>query len=222
MNFEENYQKLFKRDAQKSEREISFLESILPKEGLIIDAGCGDGFHAAALAEKGFKVLGIDQSKFMIDQAVSKNSKAEFLLGDLREMLIPKNNCTYSLFSSFGYEGYDSCLGNISGSLEHDGLLILDIHNIFSKVPHIPQETIEFEDHLISEKFDPITSIWTSDIEYPDGTAEKFSLRFFTPVEITGLLARHSISVEKVYGDFDANPYSTGSKRLIIVARKNL
>jgi len=222
MQFGQNYQTLFKRDVEKSRKEIAFLESILPKEGVIIDAGCGDGFHAITLSEKDYHIVGIDQSTYMINQAISKNSLVDFRQADLRTAQIPSNTCTYSLFSSFGYDDYELALANIAKSIESGGLFILDIHNSFSKVPNIPKETINFEGNLIQESFDPLSSIWTSKITYPDKSIEEFSLRFFTPTEISALLTKYSFTAEYFYGDFDKNPYTTASRRLIIVARKNL
>ncbi len=44
----------------------------LPPEGLLLDAGCGEGYYAAGLIEKGFSVLGFDLSKFAVDAAAKR------------------------------------------------------------------------------------------------------------------------------------------------------
>ena len=48
-----------------------------------MDAGCGTGRHAAALASAGFGVIGIDSSPAMIEVAQARGSSAEFEVGDI-------------------------------------------------------------------------------------------------------------------------------------------
>jgi len=56
---------------ERTAGEIDFILSILPvKPGArILDIGCGFGRHSLELARRGFDVLGIDPSAFMIDAA---------------------------------------------------------------------------------------------------------------------------------------------------------
>jgi SAM-dependent methyltransferase len=49
----------------------------------VVDAGCGTGWHAAFLAERGFSVVGIDSSAAMIDVAQARGSDATFAVADL-------------------------------------------------------------------------------------------------------------------------------------------
>lgn len=41
----------------------------MPEDGIIIDAGCGEGYYSAIIAEDGYSVLGVDLSKFAVDAA---------------------------------------------------------------------------------------------------------------------------------------------------------
>jgi len=50
-------------------QELPFLVSSLPPGGSVLDAGCGTGVHARALADLGFRVTGLDQSAAMLAQA---------------------------------------------------------------------------------------------------------------------------------------------------------
>ena len=59
------------------EAECDLIERVLrtydgSKFGSILDLGCGTGNHALPLARRGFEVVGVDRSKFMLDQARSK------------------------------------------------------------------------------------------------------------------------------------------------------
>ncbi len=40
-----------------------------PSDGLVLDAGCGEGYYSGQISVKGFSVLGVDLSKFAVDAA---------------------------------------------------------------------------------------------------------------------------------------------------------
>ena len=46
------------------------------KERLVIDAGCGEGYYSVRLAESGFLVFGADLSKFAVDAAAKRATRA--------------------------------------------------------------------------------------------------------------------------------------------------
>jgi SAM-dependent methyltransferase len=198
MEFGPEYSRFFIRNTERIAQDIDFISKFAPKGSVCIDAGCGDGSHAAQKRKSGVK----------------------FISGDLGIMPIPKNSLTFSLFSSFGYEGYEQVLSNISASLIPGGTLIIDLHNPSLKIPTISKEPILSDGYEIREFYDQKSSIWTSCIHYPNGKTEKFSLRFFTPPEIETLLKSVGILVQDLFGDFDGSKYSTKSRRLIVVAKK--
>ncbi len=49
-----------------------------PSDTLLVDAGCGEGYYSAFLAQKGFSVIGADISKFAV-QAASKRATRNHL-----------------------------------------------------------------------------------------------------------------------------------------------
>jgi ubiquinone/menaquinone biosynthesis C-methylase UbiE len=67
---------------------IPFIEQYIPKDSLIVDAGCGDGFGSYLLAERGYRVKGIDLSDEMTEKANqrAKTDKLSFLQGDLTNL----------------------------------------------------------------------------------------------------------------------------------------
>ncbi len=48
-----------------------------PKQGYLIDAGCGEGYYTSALAEKGYCVAGVDLSRFAVNAAAKRMRKTE-------------------------------------------------------------------------------------------------------------------------------------------------
>jgi glycine/sarcosine N-methyltransferase len=59
--------------------EMPFLRATLDRRGArsILDAACGTGWHAIALAQKGYRTAGCDASPMMIEQARANASKAQ-------------------------------------------------------------------------------------------------------------------------------------------------
>src|SRR5688572_9244367 len=58
--------------------------------GLVVDLGCGSGQWARELVDTGYRVLGIDISEAMIELSRNKVPEAEFRVGSLFEVEIPR------------------------------------------------------------------------------------------------------------------------------------
>ena len=111
-NFSSDYDRFVSWSGRLSV-EIPFLESKLRKSGArrVLDAACGTGMHAIALAQVGFEASGADLSVGMITRA-RENAQAAGL--DLPFKAAGFGNVT----ATFGPESFDAllCLGN---SLPH-------------------------------------------------------------------------------------------------------
>jgi len=69
----------------KNEYEIGqIIDNTMPThESVILDIGCGTGHHVGVLQEKGYNVIGIDNSNDMIQQAKKKFPNGNFKKGDI-------------------------------------------------------------------------------------------------------------------------------------------
>ena len=56
----------------------ALVEEFTPAGGLVLDAGCGEGYYSNRLAEAGYPTLGVDLSKFAVD-AAAKAARAHRL-----------------------------------------------------------------------------------------------------------------------------------------------
>ena len=79
-----------------------------------------------------------------------------------------------------------------------------------------------------SQIADPATQVvamtFIFDEVAPDGALRRamatFNVRYLYRAEAELLLSRHGFAVEHVYGDYDLNPYTSSSEKLVIVARR--
>ncbi|WP_049570037.1 class I SAM-dependent methyltransferase [Nonomuraea sp. SBT364] len=58
-------------------------------QGVALDAGCGTGRVASALAGRGHRVIGVDSSPDMLDRARARVPQGEFLHGELHRLPVP-------------------------------------------------------------------------------------------------------------------------------------
>ena len=120
--------------------EMPFLRDTLDRHGArsILDAACGTGWHAIALAQKGYRTAGCDASPVMIEQARANASKARvpvrFEVADFARMgvfseifdaVLCLGNSLPHLLSQ---EALVDALEHMQERLQPGGLLIL--HNL--------------------------------------------------------------------------------------------
>ena len=76
--------------------EIELL-SILNDTDRVLDVGCGTGRWSIVAASKAKHVLGIDYDPVNLEIAISHNSKAEFILGDITSGILSKSSFDVAL-----------------------------------------------------------------------------------------------------------------------------
>jgi SAM-dependent methyltransferase len=103
----------------------------------VLDLGCGSGNHAIPLAQRGYKVVGVDSSPDMLTQARRKageivdDIQIELQEGDLRYLdLDQRFDATLMMFTVLGYQTENrdvvSALKSARHHLHSGGLLICD------------------------------------------------------------------------------------------------
>lgn len=65
--------------------------SLIPKNGLILDIGCGTGVKSKYLSDEGFKVVGMDFSENMIGIAKKEVPEVDFIVGDIYDLDLYQN-----------------------------------------------------------------------------------------------------------------------------------
>jgi SAM-dependent methyltransferase len=206
----------------------------LGKPKKILDIPCGFGRHTNRLTKLGHKLTGVDLMPGFLDiakaDAKKKKVKVNYIRADMRKIsLREKFDRILILFTSFGYftdEENLKVMENVANSLKKGGLLCLDTFNrdAFLK-GFLPYIVTEKEGNLLIDRnsFDSTTGrLNCKRIVIRNGKRKDkpFSIRLYNPTEIRDLLNKVGLKIHKIYQDWDANPFTSDSRRMIIIARK--
>lgn len=176
------------REAYAKEQDVDFLIKRLEEHSVgrvekILDVGCGTGRYLVPLAKRGFEVTGLDNSPEMLaqcrqrlDMATSKTILVEQDLMEIRanheyDALLCMNSVICYLLKT---EEILKALSIFKRALRQDGVLVLEIWNIFANTSLFEQTSV----HEIRDDQVVVTnkeSYWY----------ESFSSVFHTKLDVT-------------------------------------
>lgn len=106
----------------------------------ILDLACGEGSFAVAMAKKGFKVTGVDQSQEMLSfarrKALAEHVKVHFLQMDIRNLKLTSSfDLVTCWFDSLNYlltiRDLEQTFASVTRYLNSGGFFIFDMNTIF-------------------------------------------------------------------------------------------
>ena len=138
--FNEDYSRAMSRlSDEQIKREATFIEDSLgvAQGGVLLDLGCGPGYHAVELAERGYAVVGYDLSLHQLalaaDVAQERNQKLNLMQGDMREMafdaVFDGIYCWNTTFGYFEEEKNVAVAERIFNALKPGGTFLVDVIN---------------------------------------------------------------------------------------------
>ena len=193
---------------------------------------CKQGRHANRLAELGHTVVGVDVSKGFLEiaRANKKGINVKYVKEDMREISFKEEfDRVLLLYTSFGY--FDDrenfrVLENVAAALKSGALFCFDIPNrdVFLK-NFSPFMVTEKEGNLMIDRssFDVNSGRWHNDriyIREGKRVDAPFSVRLYNFTEIKSLLNAAGLDIQACYGNWNAQPFTGESRRMIVVAKK--
>jgi len=214
--------------------------------GKVLDLCCGAGAHAVSLAERGYKVVGVDLSPVMIRSAedLAKRRGVEdrvsFMVGDVRRLaeILNKDekfHAAINMRTSFGYyddETDEKLLRDVRELIFPGGVIIIDTTNRDWAIRNLedlgkPKVTrignLEIHER---RRFNLDTSRMEIWYKYLDkGESEhictiKCEIRYYSLHELIHLLERTGWIYVAAYGDYDLNPLTIKKHQAIVVGKK--
>ena len=187
-------------------RDCDFIEEALRlRQGqAVLDLCCGSGRHSVELAQRGYKMTGLDVSEFMIEYARRRSEaldvEVEWLQMDAQELNIAgRFDAVFNFLTSFGYCGMKGdlrILRNVKQAMRPGGRLMLELINpIWLMGNFVHDQCVQQGDYTYIEKreYDARTGLITfrRTKEYPSGESvklEPFRVRAYFPVTLCEML----------------------------------
>jgi SAM-dependent methyltransferase len=227
--FDEDY--LYFYEEMLNERTPEEVERIVELFGIepgaeILDCPCGHGRIANPLAERGFRMTGLDRTELFLERgredAAARGVEVEYVQGDMRGLpWRDRFDGLLNWFTSFGYfsdEENKAVLRQFHGALKPGGRLVLETQNI-TRILGDPRPV-----HVVGERDgDLMIDRWELDVENArfqterlvvrEGRARKahFTVRWFNVPELRSWL--EEAGFENV-----RTPGLTPETRLVVVA----
>jgi len=208
------------------------------EDGILLDLGCGTGKLTRIMEEKGFDMIGVDNSFEMLDVArEASNESILYLLQDMREFeLYGTVRAVYSACDSVNYileeEDLREVFSLVNNYLDPKGIFIFDINTKYKYEELLGENTIaetREEGSFIWDNFyDPEDEINEYDLTlYIKDEDERF-LRFqethyqrcYTLETIKRLLKEAGLEFVMAFDDYSTNPVHKESERILIVAQE--
>lgn len=106
---------------------------LIPKNELVCDIGCGPGEVANYLFNKKIKVMGIDASGKMIEEAKKMNPKIRFKIYDMFNLDIPDNYffgiTSFYAIGNYRYNDIKKIIKDHHRVLKKNGILLIAFHS---------------------------------------------------------------------------------------------
>lgn len=223
------------RDADEARQCLDLIESVHAPEAnaRILDVGCGRGRHALNLAERGYRVTGIDLSEAAIQEArrrgAERNLPAVFKVRDMRDAVC--DGCfegVVNLFTTFGYFAEDAeneaALRAMRTALHPGGWFVQD----FLNAPQV-RATLVPEDEQVRNGVHIHQQRWIEDgrihktitLETDEHTeTHRESVRLFTRNDLEAMYESVGLVPTQAFGHYDGRPHSDESPRLILMAER--
>lgn len=209
--------------------------------GLVLDLGCGTGNMTKLLAQKGYDMIGIDNSQEMLQIAIEKKGSSDkdilYLLQDMREFeLYGTVRAVVSICDSINYimeyEDLLEVFRLVNNYLDPKGLFIFDLNTLYKY-----QELLG--DSTIAENREESSFIWENYFD-EDNQINEYDLTLFIKNQgnlyqryeethyqkaysletVKKALGEAGLEFVKAYDAFTHNPPSETSERIYVIARE--
>lgn len=212
------------------------LRLIRPKGKAVLDLCCRPGLYSIPLAKRGYRVTGVDRTRYYLARARARARAArvrvEWVHQDMRDFVRPGTfDLVLNMEASFGYFEDRSedlrVLRQVLESLRPGGALVMEmigkeqLAHIFASVTFqmLPNGTRLFQRHAIFDDWTLIRNEWTF-VRRDRARRFTFQHRIYSGRELRDLMRQAGFVGVNVYGDFAGEEYGVRMRRLVAVGRR--
>jgi SAM-dependent methyltransferase len=216
--------------------EVEYLEKTFQQPGAaLLDICCGHGRHAIPLAERGYRVTGIDSSEDALAEAHAAD--AHNVSWQLRDMLDlpwePRFDGAYCFGNSFGYldrNGVQQFLPAVARALRPGAKFVVETGmtaESILRIEHPGQRWLRIGDIFMLNQRHYDVAAGRLDVDYTfisNGTVETRAVQSFTftASETIRMHADAGLKLVEMSASARGDPYKLGSAQLILVTERTL
>lgn len=232
----ELYPLLSSRFAAAVEETDQLLALVKPPGKAVLDLACGPGRFAMALAQRGYRVTGVDRTKFYLDKGREQARRAgvhvEWIQADMRDFVrLQSYDLVLSMLTSLGYSDDKRedlrIIENMFRCLRPGGACVIDLmgKEILARIGQ-PTTSEVFPDGTRSvvrhEVFDEWTRVRNEWMFIRGGKAKvyRFHHTIYSGQEVRQLLEQVGFVDLRLYGNLTGEEYGVNAQRLIVVGRR--
>ncbi len=213
---------------------LKIFQSSQISSGLVIDLGCGSGIWSKKLTDSGYRTMGIDFSKSMIELARKTAPKAQFQTSSIHEAELQKCSAVTALGEGFNYivgdvsplSKLEKILEKIAEHLIHGGVLAFDVI-VQDEQDSLQQRSwrkgddwavlVETTEQKTQNELTREITIFREINGCYRRSFEKHRIHVFDSAKIVRLLEKNNfdVTVSRNYGEFELAP-----RRLAFIATK--
>lgn len=210
-------------------------------KGILLDLACGTGTMSLIMAQKGYDVIGVDNSPEMLGEAREKAFEAGedilFLCQDMCSIdLYGTVDCTICLLDSLNHleskEELLEAFKRVSLFTVPGGLFVFDVNTEYKHKYVLGDNTFVYDN-------DDVYCVWQNEYDDESKTveifldffqeenglyrrsSEYFAERAFSDLDIKNLLSEAGFTDIKAYGELRKTAPSDTEERVFYVARKD-
>ena len=231
--FGEEYLRLYPhRDDADAGAAVALVDGLFPLAGRrVLDLACGPGRHAAQLAARGARVVGLDLSLPLLARARTRTGgTVPVVRADMRRLPFRAEtfDMVVNLFTSFGYFADDAqhqaVLTNAATLLRPGGTFVLDFLNAAAVrrylVPReervVGSQRVVIRRCIAPEGHHVVKEMHLLD----DGRSFVERVRLFTGDELIALMRDAGLDVRHRFGNYDGSPFSDAAPRVILMGSR--
>lgn len=211
------------------------------KDGLVLDLGCGTGSLTELLAEKGYDMIGVDNSEDMLQTAMEKRGESGrdilYLMQDMREFeLYGTVRAVVSICDCMNYildyEDMVQVFRLVNNYLDPKGIFIFDLNSVYK------YESV-LGDSTIAEDREDCSFIWDNYYDRETGIneyclslfirqeedlyrkyTENHYQRAYTLEQVKAAIEAAGMEFITAYDAFTKAPVKGDSERIYVIARE--
>jgi SAM-dependent methyltransferase len=185
-----------------------------------LDACCGMGRHARALAKCGYSVIGIDRDADVITKARALAGGPIYMIADVRDYRPGPGAFDIAIIMSQSFGHFDATtnrevLGRLADGVRRGGRVILDLWNAEFFVAHQGRYAFETPGGVVRETKRVEEDRLFVYLNYPDGGEDNFEWQLFSPAQMISMAESVGLRQLLACTDFDeATPQSPSNPRI--------